>query len=83
MTNTQVSTPNFKAYPDDVRETVKSLHQTLGTTITAFAAILKDIENGTYTRQSAAEDFENLVHNEGIDVFSSLDSLAESESLAW
>lgn len=83
MTSMNESKPNFEVYPSEVRGTVKGLYETLGTTIQALTAIMKDIEKGAYTRQAAAEDFENLVHNEGIDVFSTLDELAESESSTW
>lgn len=83
MADTQASKPAFDSYPEDIRETVKSLHETLETTIRALSAIRADIEAGTYTRHAAAEDFETLTQTDGIDVFSTLNELAENESLHW
>lgn len=83
MADTQASKPAFDSYPEDIRETVKSLHGTLETTIRALSAILADIEAGTYTRHAAAEDFETLTQTDGIDVFSALHELAENESVNW
>jgi len=83
MAQTEASKPTFDSYPEDVRETVKSLHETLEMTIRSLSAILADIEAGTYTRHSAAEDFENLTQTDGFDAFSMLNELAENESLNW
>jgi len=83
MADTQASRPAFDSYPEDVRETVKSLHGTLETTIRSLSAILADIEAGTYTRNAAAEDFETLTQTDGFDAFSMLNELAENESVHW
>jgi len=83
MANTQTSEPNFDAYPAEVRGAIKSLHETLDTTMRSLQAIRADIEAGTYTRHAAAEDFESLTTSDGIDVFTALGDLADNEALTW
>jgi len=83
MADIQASENTFDSYPEDVRGTVKSLHETLDTTIRALSAIRDDIAAGTYTRHAAAEDFETLTQAGGVDIFSSLAELADNESVNW
>jgi len=83
MANTQTAEPDFDAYPAEVRGAIKSLHETIDTTMRSLLAIRADIEAGTYTRHAAAEDFESLTTSDGIDIFTALNDLADNDSLTW
>jgi len=70
-------------YPDEIQITVKHLNESLKHAASVFTAISEAIEKGTYTREEAEADLENLTMNEGIDVYSTLESLVHAECDTW
>lgn len=74
---------HLEAYPEAIREPLRRLHESLGHAVQIFTAVQDSIASGTYTRQAAEEDLENLTMADGIDVFSTLADLVEDECETW
>jgi len=84
MHEVSMSTPaEFAAYPSEIQPTMLHLYESLGEAIERFSALRAALAAGTYTRIDAAEDFESATMNDGFDVFSSLQALAEVECDSW
>jgi len=57
-------------------ESLTRLQESLMRTINTLSAIVSDIEQGQYTQDKAAFDYECMMSNDGLDFMSSLESYA-------
>lgn len=76
-----MTTPD--TYPEALRAPLQRLHESLVHAIGLFTALAAAIEDGSYTRDAAIADLEDLTMNDGIDVFSTLADIAEHECETW
>lgn len=62
-----------------MNEKLESLQESLEHTIRTLQGILNDVTAGSYTKEQAALDVENLIMTDGIDYISALSDYAEDE----
>lgn len=58
---------------------LESLQESLEHTISTLQGILNDVTAGSYTKEQATLDVENLIMTDGIDYISALSDYAEDE----
>ena len=57
-------------------ESLTRLQESLMRTINTLSALVSDIEQGQYTQDRAAFDYDCMMNNDGLDFMSSLESYA-------
>lgn len=66
----------YAQYDDETQEALSGLLESIDHIVHILRGVRADIVNGNYHARQAESDYENMMYNDGIDVFSALEQVA-------